>query len=171
MAKAKENEQNLAGIYATVVAEGTRQEGLLYGMQRAPWTFEVGGRRFALDLRHERYPMPFSVRLDNFTKLDHARSTMPRHFASDVTVVEGGTPRAVHIKMNEPLRDEGLVLYQASWGPSNARPGDRLFSILAVVRNPADQYPFYACYVIGTGLLLHFGRKLFRYIWKEAKTP
>jgi hypothetical protein len=168
--KAKENEQNVAGAYATVVADGSRLEGVLYGLQRAPWTFEVGGKRYGLSLRHERYPMPFTVRLDDFTKLDHARSTTPRHFSSDVTVVEAGTPRSVHIKMNEPLRDEGLVLYQASWGPSNARPGDPLFSTLAVVRNPADQYPLYACIVIAAGLVIHFGRKLIRYIRIEAKT-
>jgi hypothetical protein len=168
--KAKEAEQNVAGCYATVVAAGQRQEGILYGLALAPWTVEVAGRRFGIDLRHERYPMPFTVRLDDFTKLDHARSTMARHFSSDVTVFEAGTSRSVHIKMNEPLRDEGLVLYQASWGPSNARPGDPLFSTLAVVRNPADQYPLYACIVIATGLILHFGRKLVRHIRIEAKT-
>lgn len=168
--KAKEAEQNVAGIYAAAVGGGMRREGVLYGFHRAPWTFEVDGRRFAIDLRKERYEMPFVVRLDKFTKLDHARSTMAMHFSSDVTVTENGSSRPVHIKMNEPLRDEGLVLYQASWGPSNARPGDRLFSTLAVVRNPADQYPLYACIIIGIGLVLHFGRKLLRYVRIEAKT-
>jgi cytochrome c biogenesis protein ResB len=167
---AKENEQNFVGLYATVVADGARQDGILWGRELAPWTFEVGGRRFALDLRHERYPMPFNLRLDQFTKLEHARTTLPRHFSSDVTVTESGIPRSVHIKMNEPLRDEGLVVYQASWGPPDARPGEPLYSTLAVVRNPADQYPLYACIVIATGLILHFGRKLFRYIRIEAKT-
>jgi hypothetical protein len=37
------------------------------------------------------------------------------------------------------------------------------------VRNPADQYPLYACIVIATGMILHFGRKLTRYIRVEAK--
>ena len=42
--------------------------------------------------------------------------------------------------MNEPLRDGGLVLYQASWGPvGRAGPATPLFSTFAVVRNPADQ--------------------------------
>jgi hypothetical protein len=169
--KEKEAERNVAGVYATVVAEGTRQENILYGLERAPWTILIGDRRFALELRHERYPMPFSVRLDDFTKVDHPRIDMPAHFSSDVTVTESGTPRSVHIKMNEPLRDEGLVIYQASWGPSNAGPNARLFSTLAVVRNPADQYPLYACIVIATGMILHFGRKLTRYIRVEAKHP
>jgi hypothetical protein len=168
--KDKEAERNLTGMYATAVAGGARQEGILFGFQRAPWTFSIGERRFAVDLRKERYAMPFAIQLEKFTKLDHARSSMPRSFSSDVLVTEGGSSRKVHIKMNEPLRDEGLVVYQASWGPSNARPGDPLFSTLAVVRNPADQYPLYSCIVIGIGMLLHFGRKLVRYVMIEAKT-
>jgi hypothetical protein len=43
-----------------------------------------------------------------------------------------------------------------------------LFSTFAVVRNPADQFPLYACIVIATGLVLHFTRKLLRHIRLEA---
>jgi hypothetical protein len=94
---------------------------------------------------------------------------MPKSFSSAVTIAEAGTRRQVTISMNEPLRQEGLVLYQASWGPSNARPGDPLFSTLAVVRNPADRYPLYACIVIATGLVLHFARRLVRHV--RSQTP
>jgi cytochrome c biogenesis protein ResB len=94
---------------------------------------------------------------------------MAKEFSSDVRVIEGDAARPIKISMNEPLRDEGLVLYQASWGPSNARPGDPLFSTLSVVRNPADQYPLYACIVIAAGLLIHFLRKLTRYVRSEAR--
>ena len=91
-------------------------------------------------------------------------------FSSDVIVTEPDvSPRPVKIAMNEPLRSRGLVLYQASWGPSNARPGDPLFSTLSVVQNPADQYPLYACIVIAIGLLLHFSRKLLGYMRTEAR--
>lgn len=162
-------EANVAGAYATVVAGGRRQTGLLWGFQRAPWTVAVDGVEWAIDLRKERYEMPFAIQLDKFTKENHPRINMPRVFSSDVTVVEGATKRPVKISMNEPLRSKGLVLYQASWGPSNARPGDPLFSTLSVVRNPADQYPLYACIVISVGLLLHFSRRLTRYVRSEAR--
>ena len=95
---------------------------------------------------------------------------MPKWFSSDVTVVEEGSPRTLRISMNEPLRSDGLVLYQASWGPSNAMPGTPLFSTLAVVRNPADQYPLYACILISIGLVIHFSRRLTGYIRAEAKS-
>jgi len=70
----------------------------------------------------------------------------------------------INIRMNEPLRYKGYTFFQASWGPQDARPGDPLFSTFAVVRNPADQWPKYACYVIGLGLLIYFAQKLGGYI-------
>lgn len=172
MAMQKEAEANVAGAYVTVVhGDGERQEGLLWGIQAHPVTVRADGRVFGVDLRKERYPMPFTVVLDDFTKEDHPRLAMAKSFSSDVTVIEDGTPRSVTISMNEPLRDRGLVLYQASWGPANAQPGDALFSTLSVVRNPADQYPLYACLVIACGLVLHFGRRLRRYIRIETSRP
>ncbi len=169
-----QNEQNVAAVCAAVTdkASGTRQESILYGLGRQPWTFEAGGRTWGLELRREQYQMPFTVALDDFTKEDYPRLNMPKAFSSDVTVLQAGSKRPVKISMNEPLRKDGLVLYQASWGPSNARPGDPLFSTLAVVRNPADQYPLYACIVIAIGLVLHFSRKLGKHIRSQAqRTP
>ncbi len=166
----KENETNAAAVIATVVdkARGARQESILHGLSRQPWTVRVAGQDWGLELRREQYLMPFTVELDDFRKEDHPRLNMPKSFSSDVTVIEGGAERPVRISMNEPLRQDGLVLYQASWGPSNARPGDPLFSTLAVVRNPADHYPLYACIVIATGLVLHFSRKLVLHIRSQG---
>jgi hypothetical protein len=160
-----ENERNLAGLYVTVVdRHGGRTEGLLWGVATAPWTVTVDGEDWAIDLRRERYPMPFTLGLDEFKKDEHPGTSMPSSFSSDVSVTTGDTSRPVLISMNEPLREDGLVLYQASWGPRNARPGERLFSTLAVVRNPADRYPIYGCIVIALGLALHFSRRLARHV-------
>jgi len=169
-----QHEQNVAAVCVAVTdkAGGKRQESILYGLSRQPWSFEVGDKTWGLELRREQYEMPFTVALDDFTKEDYPRLNMPKAFSSDVTVLADGSKRPVKISMNEPLRKDGLVLYQASWGPSNARPGDPLFSTLAVVRNPADQYPLYACIVIAVGLVLHFSRKLGKHIRSQAqKTP
>ena len=167
----KTAENNVAGLYVEVRDKQGEavQPGILWGLESEPLLVSSGGRSWAIGLRHERYSMPFTIVLDKFTKKDHPRMTMAKEFSSDVTVVEGEAQRPIKISMNEPLRDEGLVLYQASWGPSNARPGDPLFSTLSVVRNPADQYPLYACIVIAAGLLVHFMRKLTRYVRSEAR--
>jgi hypothetical protein len=125
---------------------------------------DVGERRWAVLLRHKRYRMPFGIHLDEFTKLEHPGTDIPSEFSSDVTQLFGNERRAVLIRMNEPLRDGGLVLFQSSWGPPNAREGDRLFSVFSVVRNPSDHWPLYACIVIGVGLLIAFTQKLRRYV-------
>jgi hypothetical protein len=160
-------ERNLAGADVALVEKrsGRRVETVLWGAEGLrPWTVDVDGTRRGIALRHERYPMPVTLALDEFTKVDHPRSSMPRSFSSEVTVIEGAAERSVEISMNQPLREGGLVVYQASWGPSNAGPNDPLFSTLAVARNPSDRYPLVACIVIAAGLVLHFSRKLVRYI-------
>lgn len=160
-----EAEANVAGVCVTVTGrDGSQQSGLLWGVERAPLTVRMAGKRYGLTLRHERYPMPFDVQLLDFIKEDHPRMAMAKAFESDVKVREDGSERTVKIEMNAPLRDRGLVLYQASWGPQNAGPQTPLFSTLSVVSNPADQYPFYACIVIAVGMLLHFLMKLARYL-------
>lgn len=167
-----QSERNGAGLRLNLVdRRGERRAGLLWAFDAAPWTVEIEGETYALDLRRRRFPMPFELRLDTFTKTDHPRTGMPKWFSSDVTLREGGVERPVTISMNEPLRAGGLVLYQASWGPSDARPGAALFSTLAVVRNPADRWPLVACIVIALGLCGHFARKLVRHVRSEARRP
>jgi len=167
-----EAEAEVAGAYLSVVdlSEGVRRPCLLWGRDRAPTTLRMAGADWSLSLRKERYPLPFTIVLDDFTKQDHPRTGMPRSFSSDVTVVEGGVERPVRIEMNQPLRSSGLVLYQASWGPQGAPPGTPLFSTLAVVRNPSDSWPLLCCLVIAAGLLLHFGARLARWVGREAAT-
>jgi hypothetical protein len=166
-----ENERNIAGLYAALERPGgAERQVVLWGASPKGYAFEEAGRRFALELRRKRFPMHFTLVLDDFHKEDHPRAGgMAKSFMSDVTVVEDGSERPVRISMNEPLRHEGLVLYQSSWGPSNARPGDPLFSTFSVARNPTDRWPIAACAVIALGLVLHFSRKLTRTLRAEAR--
>ena len=163
-------EANGPGAYVRVRhPDGRLEEGILWAFDAAPLTIEAEGDLYALDLRKERYPLPFEVALTEFTKRDHPRTNMPAWFSSDVTIDDGASPRPVTISMNEPLREAGLVLYQASWGPSTARPGDPLFSTLSVVRNPADAWPLVGCLVVAAGLLLHFSTRLWRHVSTEVR--
>lgn len=165
-------EFNSAGVYVSLVdkSDASQEQALLWGRDVVPYQLDIDGTEWSVHLRKERYPMPFTIVLDDFMKEEHPGTMMPKWFSSDVTVVEEGSPRTLRISMNEPLRSDGLVLYQASWGPSNAPPGAPLFSTLAVVRNPADQYPLYACIMIAIGLLIHFSRRLSGYIKAEARS-
>lgn len=159
----REVARNIPGVeFAIASGHGTPPLAcLVWGAQSAPFAATVDRRRFEFDLRRERHALPFTLTLADFRKEDHPRSNMPRSFESDV-VVDG--ERKVTISMNEPLRADGLVVYQASWGPQGAGPGAVLFSTFAVVRNPADSLPLVACIVIALGLMHHFTRKLARHV-------
>jgi hypothetical protein len=161
-----EAERNLAGAY--VLAEekqgGGKHQGILWGVNVHPWTVPIGERTWAVDLRRKRWELPFDIRLDQFTRELHPHTSTPKVFLSDVTKFEEDHSQKIKITMNEPLRHGGYTLYQASWGPQNARPGERLYSTLAVVRNPSDQWPLYSCIIIALGLLLHFVQKLMKHV-------
>lgn len=162
----REAERNVVGAHVTLVddAGGPLTEALLWGMSQHPFTLSLDGRDWVIDLRKKRHVLPFAIRLDNFTHEFHPGTGIPRVFMSEVTRIEADAEIPVRITMNEPLRHHGYTLYQASWGPANARPGDRLFSTLAVVNNPADQFPLYASIVITLGLAIHFAQRLLAYL-------
>jgi len=172
---ATERERNVAGCYVTVLGDdGTRQQGILSGEEsrpwsrfRAPFTFTVQGQRFGLDLRRVTRQLPFAVALDEFRKTDHPGTMMAADFRSFVTVHEGSGENArtqqVQIYMNHPLRKDGYVLFQTNWGPQETRRPP-FYSVFEVARNPSDQWPNYACWVIAIGMLVHFVLRLFRFL-------
>lgn len=162
-------ERNMAGCYATLRSPGGEvlQEGILWGASRAPMTFAGADGQWKVDLRKKLMPLPFTVVLDKTARELHPGTMKPRSYMSDVTLIDEGIDQEVRIQMNEPLRHEGFVLYQSGWGPDDAGPGSRLYSVFSVVRNPADNWPLYSCIVITIGLLLHFTQALFRHMRRE----
>jgi len=168
---AKEAEQNVAGVYAEVIQKNGSQvhTGILWGQARAPWVVTMDGKTWAIDLQRKRWQLPFTIALDKFTRELHPGTEIARSFQSEVTKIEGGVNRKIRIRMNEPLRHRGYTFFQSGWGPEGAGPNTPLFSTLAVVKNPADQWPKYACYIIALGLAIHFSQNLYRYLKLEQR--
>ena len=164
----KEAERNVRGAFVTLIENGTEQtqEGILFGLSLVPWVVTVGNQDYSIDLRHERYDVPFTITLDKFIRDLHPGMSMASNFESEVTKTEGGVSRPIKIRMNEPLRHKGFTFFQASFG--NANDG-RMQSVFAVVKNPADQWPKYACYVVAIGLTIHFLQKLLSYLQAENR--
>ncbi|NIA15974.1 MAG: hypothetical protein GWP08_18070 [Nitrospiraceae bacterium] len=170
----REYERNSPGAYVVAEEHGTdqRQEGIVWGRSRAPFTVSSDGKQWAVALRTRRWQLPFTITLDKFTRELYPGTNMPKTFASDVTKLQDGVRQQSRISMNEPLRisidgrfwDPVYTFYQSSWGPANAGPDDRLFSTFAVVRNPAEQFPLYACLIVTLGMTIHFAQKLLRYL-------
>lgn len=166
-----ENERNLPGIVATVknLSGDFLGSGLLWGGAGHAWTVEADGRSFAIKLKHRSWEIPFSLTLDKFTRELHPGTNKAKVFLSNVTKTEGDHQEQIEITMNEPLRQDGYTFFQASWGPEDAKPGDRLYSVFAVVDNPSDMWPLYSCIMVGVGLLIHFLQKLVGHLTRTAR--
>lgn len=165
------NEQNVAAIYVSVLdrADGSIEDGILSGLDNYPLVVEAGGKQWSIRLRHERFAMPFGIELVDFKKEDHARTNMAASYSSDVLRIEGDQRVPVHIRMNEPLRHKGMILFQSGWGPQDAAPGAPLFSTFSVVRNPSDQWPMISCWIIGAGMAFAFLYRLLSYIGAQMR--
>lgn len=172
-------EHNVPGLVVAVVEHGPggrTHRALLHGGQRFPWSFTIGAgeaaRTFDVDVRRRRWPVPFGLRLDRFVVEYHPGTDQPREYSSYVTQVHEASTRAIHITMNQPLRDRGLTFFQSSFSqPARLRDGSVTpwTTVLAVVENPADQWPKWSCYVIALGLLIHLVGKLVRFIQAESR--
>lgn len=173
-------EGNWHGAHVRILPKGggeAIEKSLLFGddpgrLRIDPLTVEVDGRRWAVNLTRQRMSLPFRVRLENFTKLEHPGTTKPKEFNSSVTKLAAdgtGDGETSLIEMNKPLRAEGFTVYQASWGPPDARPGEPLFTSLAVSQNPADQWPKYSIYIVAIGLTIHFVQKLLKYLIRTQR--
>lgn len=169
----KNAEINIAACYAKVLPrQGEALPSfILSGDAFHPHTVRVGDRVFVFQMRKFLWTMPFTVRLDKATAEYYPNSTKPKRFESRVTRIENGSEANVEIKMNMPMRYEGLTFYQRMMGRENAQVANsRPYSQLEVVRNPADQWPKYALYVVTFGLLVHFVMKFVLYVKKITRT-
>jgi cytochrome c biogenesis protein ResB len=70
--------------------------------------------------------------------------------------------------MNEPLRRDGLALFQANWGPQDDPDAARLYSQLEVTRNPSDHWPTAAVIVIGVAMTLALALKFRQWLRQQA---
>ncbi len=160
----------LPGVYVALL-EGQSEpgsKGIVWAGAELPLMLHAAGSDWVFELRRRRWQLPFTVALNQFTRELYPGTQIPKVFMSAVTKIEQGVGQDLMITMNQPLREHGYTLYQSSWGPENAPPGTRLYSVFAVVRNPADQFPLYACIIIMVGLTVHFVQKLVGYLRREA---
>jgi hypothetical protein len=166
-----QTERNIAGCYARIVfADGKKSPPfILWGGQFYPFTFKDAERVFTLDMRKRLWPMPFEVKLDTFTADFHPGTSRPAKFISDVQRIENGQAAKVKIQMNEPMRHSGLTFFQASYGPPDAKPGDKLYSVFEIVKNPADKWPEYSLYMVAFGMLVTFLTKLGSHIGASSR--
>lgn len=159
----KQAEANNAACYARVLGRDGATIGgpfILAGASFHPFTLRHDGRTFTIDMRKRSWVMPFQVHLNSFKAEFYPGTRKAKSFESDITRIENGKEARSLIHMNAPMRYEGLTFFQASYGPPGAGPGQNLYSVFEVVRNPGDQWPKYSLYIVSFGLAVHFLLKL-----------
>lgn len=110
--------------------------------------------------------MGLDLELIRFSPEFYPGTMKPKSFESELCILdEGRRGPSVHIRMNEPLRSHGWTLYQMSWGEQ----GGSYVSILRASRNPFEQGPKWASYLIALGLVYHFGLAFVRYVRRSGR--
>ena len=158
-----EAEVNIAGCVATLTPKdgSAATSTLLYGYDfGSQLGYSVGDRRFSIELRRVRFPLPFAVQLDKLHQSTHPGVMIARDYSSDVTRIEGGSTKSLRISMNEPMRHGGYIFFQSKVSAPDRQSDGRWYSIFQVVNNPSDQWPLISCIIIAIGLVIHFGSKL-----------
>ena len=172
---AKERARNFPACYVTIRPEsGEASEVILWGLSAkfdprsstSAYAFEAADRRWALQLVKKNWPIAFAIQLDRFLYEKHPGTTTPKNFESRITrldSLDATEGKRVAIQMNKPMRHDGFVVFQESYGTQEKGPDPEYYSQFAVSDNPADQWPLYALIVTGIGLTLHFIMKLVGY--------
>ena len=166
-----ENEQNVGGVLCEITSGGERLgESLLSPHARHPFSFEKDGRKFAISMTRERWEVPYTVQVDKFIHEVYPKTNKPKVFRSEIQRIEDDRQEQVKISMNKPMRHGGYTFFQASWGPPDAGPDDKKYTVFAVVRNPSDSWPLWACIAAAIGLMAHFIFQLVKSYQRTSRT-
>jgi len=149
----KEREQNIRGGVFDLNVNNKTYTLILYGAESQATRAAIAGKNYYFILRHKRFPLPFTIRLDHFKAEFHPGTDVAKSYESLVTITTGSLVRQVRIYMNNPLRYKDYTIYQASYDTDST---GKQHSTLAVVKNFARGLPYIACFAVFFGLALHF---------------
>jgi len=154
-----------SAVVELATASGPLGTYLVSAFLTRPQAFQHAGRNYLMELRPERFYKPFSLHLMEFRHDKYPGTDIPKNFSSRVRLLrpETGEDREVTIFMNNPLRYNGETYYQASFDPDNQG------TVLQVVRNPGWLTPYFACVLVGLGMVWQFCSHLIGF-GKKAKS-
>lgn len=136
--------------------------------------FQHNGKEYSIDMRAKRYYKDFSLTLLRATHDKYTGTELPKNFASRVRLKNENTgeDREVLIYMNHPLRYQGLTFFQHQMtaGEVVRRSGMTPSSVFQVVKNPTWLTPYFACLMVGLGLLVQFTIHLLAFVKKRKQT-
>lgn len=131
----------------------------------SPQALTVNDKTYAIYLRATRTYFPFALHLTKFRFDRFVGTNTARNYSSDVKLIdpERNYSRELRIAMNSPLRYRGETYYQSSFDENTERT-----TVLQVVHNRAWTMPYLSCFLVVTGLLVHFGMHLNGFLGRRA---
>jgi hypothetical protein len=152
-----------SALIEIVTPQGSLGAWLVSDFFAQPQALTFNDRTDQLQLRPERFYLPFSLRLLEFQHDVYRGTDIPKNYSARVRLQQPdtGEDREVLIYMNNPLRHGGRTFYQAF------DPGDG-GTILQVVRNPGWLTPYFACALVAAGLVVQFLSHLVPFLKRRA---
>lgn len=141
---------------------------LLYGMEITPTALRAGNQTYYLQLRRQKFPLPFVLTLKDFKMEKYPNTELARSYQSQVEIKNQDLSREALISMNNPLRYRDLTFYQASYALDSM---GREISTLAVVKNAGRLLPYVASLFTFAGLVIHFLTMAFNRRFQKSRTP
>lgn len=120
----------------------------------APWKdvtpIPVSGRNLVIKLGPAMHPLPFTVRLNDFRKLDYPGTEMAMAYESDVTIsMPGRADQPFRIYMNNPYSQSPWKVYQSGF------MGEKL-SVFSVMKDPGLPLTYLGSVALCIGILITF---------------
>lgn len=150
----KNIETNFSGLIFEITKASKKSDlGTYIIMEDVPKTpvFSTIQGDIEIKLERKKTPLPFSIQLQDFRKIDYQSTTKAREFESDLIIQDGDLSWPVTISMNQPLRYKGYTFYQSSF---IQRPNIEV-TVLSVVQNAGRAFPYISSFIIFLGILLH----------------
>jgi hypothetical protein len=146
----------------TTLGQAILWEGALH-----PYTLKIGDSSYTFTLGRMKWNLPFAIKLNDFIREVHPGTQKAKRYTSHITKIStDGTQEPRVVTMNVPVRDQGFVVYQASF--SQSQNGEQ--SVFTVASNPSDQWPLWSCLAVACGLCLHFIMMLIRFLRRQTTT-
>ncbi|MCG3176669.1 MAG: Cytochrome c biogenesis protein Ccs1 [Candidatus Omnitrophica bacterium] len=113
-----------------------------------------GGRPLIAALRQRSLPVPFSITLKDFRKIDYPGTRRAASFESDIVLTDPAAKVQVHrtIRMNEPMDYAGYRIFQSSYIQEPAGEA----SIFTVAKNPGVTLLYTGSTVLFVGTFITF---------------
>ena len=110
---------------------------------------QIQNKNYVIYFGREIYELPFSVYLDQFKKVDYPGTTTAMSFESMARFSESGELKKV--SMNEPHKQDGYTLYQASYVQN---PGQSAISVFSVNQDPGRALKYIGSLILAFGIII-----------------